>query len=71
MSYYETVEDEVVSEGEEESEEEEEPVVVVPKRRKQKKWKVSYIFEDLHFCSLSRERWFMDEMQNYPFVSTN
>ena len=50
MSYYETVEDEVVSEGEEESEEEEEPVVVVPKRRKVKKWKVSYIFEDLHFC---------------------
>jgi hypothetical protein len=38
MSYYETVEDEVVSEGEEESEEEEE-VVAVPKRRKQKKWK--------------------------------
>jgi hypothetical protein len=61
MSYYETVEDEVVSEGEEESEEEEE-VVVVPKRRKQKKWKVSYIYEYLHFCSLSRERWFLDAM---------
>jgi hypothetical protein len=48
MSYYETVEDEVVSEGEEESEEEEE-VVVVPKRRKQKKWKVSYILKNFIF----------------------
>ena len=44
MSYYETVED--ISENEEVEEESEVEEEIVPKRRKQKKWKVSWFYED-------------------------